>query len=109
MENLAVGSEGLDPGELRALSVAGWNCHRLATLSDLGPRDVLDLALELQKKPGLERLDPASFRNLIEVAAFQCREAWRCEARQPDADLLIANEIALNMKRRKTVIKQCQK
>eukprot|EP00435_Cladocopium_sp_Y103_P017366 s1708_g4.t1 len=110
MENLAVGdAEGPDPGELQVLSFAGWNLQRLATLSDLGPRDVLDLVLELRKKPGLDQLDPASFENLIAAAAFQCREVWKCEARQPDADLLIASEMALNMKRRKTVIDQCQK
>lgn len=92
---------GVTDEERAALASLGWSEIRLATLSDLGPADTLELVEKLRKSPGLEALDGAAFASMVEDLADGLKETWRIEARQPDADLLVASRKAILEKRRK--------
>lgn len=92
---------GVTDEERAALASLGWSEIRLATLSDLGPADTLELVEKLRKSPGLEALDGAAFAGMVEDLADGLKETWRIEARQPDAELLVASRKAILEKRRK--------
>ena len=93
-------NDGLSETEVRVLSKLGWSETRLATLSDLSLLQCIELVEELRKINGLGGLDPAAFQQHVKDMATKHAEAWRIEARQPEADLLVASRCALEDRRR---------